>query len=142
MGIAMLFSKLFADFFIEGLYHALLHVKNIPYIGDHVPHEFENKSVKDIMSHSVVSLKHIATWEECRSALQTTHNCFPVIKEQDGMKKFLGSIRRVVLLKLVRTDSITASDVASEDSVDLQRHINESAVTVQGSFDATRFYNN
>eukprot|EP00118_Oscarella_pearsei_P005343 m.24520 g.24520 ORF g.24520 m.24520 type:complete len:776 (+) comp28632_c0_seq2:64-2391(+) len=105
--VAVVVAKWVGDWMNHSLYHALLHVKHIPYLSD--PHKSMKDTAGDTMVTDVVTLQESESRAEVESALETSHNGFPVLKtDESGRTYMVGFVTRQYLVRAMRENEMQA----------------------------------
>lgn len=82
--VAIAMSKTVADWLSEPLYHQMLHFDSVPYLSAGIMPRFEELTAADVMASPVVTLHTRERTEVVLRALrETTHNAFPVVREEN-----------------------------------------------------------
>eukprot|EP00040_Diaphanoeca_grandis_P009589 m.49386 g.49386 ORF g.49386 m.49386 type:complete len:753 (-) comp21010_c0_seq2:42-2300(-) len=94
IGVTVLFAKWTGDLLNHGLYHQLIHLKGLDYLGQIPKGQTKGASVKDIMTENVLTLLSTEKSSVIRKTFESTHQGFPVLAE-DG--SFVGIVLRKYL---------------------------------------------
>eukprot|EP00494_Astrolonche_serrata_P031783 UN32052 len=110
--MVLMVSKWVGDFFNISLYDMHVELKCIPFVEANPPRIMESKSVRDVMSRPVRTVRKVTSVQAILDILKYKHNGFPVLNDND---KFVGLILRSQLRILINEKAYMKKDQILSD---------------------------
>lgn len=130
IAVAVMFAKLSGQFFTDGVYHMIIHLKGISFLEDIPSKAMDGRFVVDIMTKPAVCVTEKSLISELRTMLlSNNHNGFPVVRASDGKIRLCGLVLRKHLVDILNRPGVTDSTL-----VELGEVMNETPITVLKEF--------
>lgn len=98
MMLNVFLARAVGNIFTRSLYDTALRIKNIPLLRSSAPKQTRNVRADVVMAKNPVALQSVCDMDSIRTALETTHNAFPVLNVSG---KLVGLIPKNILVTLV-----------------------------------------
>lgn len=102
MMIGILMARAVGNMLSPSLYDRALRAKQMPFLRSSPPSSTKLYMARDIMAKDVITLSTISTMENCKQALESHHNGFPVI---NTASRLVGLIPKDILVTLIEKKS-------------------------------------
>lgn len=139
---SVVISVLVAGLFGHGLYHAEIHVRDIPFLQNLPPNLLKTVTIGEIMNRELVTLNEFETKGRISNlAAHVKHSGFPVVMKETQTAGSLGKLVGFVLtpqLKMITGKSI--SDTQDDNQVHLTDIMNKPPYSVNQTMTAHKAY--
>lgn len=138
IGVTVVFAKWTGDYFNHGVYHSLIHLKNLPFLEEASVGALHGMTAADVMSSPVQKIELLSRVDIVRDLLKrTTHNGFPVVDSLHNGGRLVGVARRRYLAPWCRDDADGNEVLRLEEIMTSDPHF--AMATVPASQAATTF---
>eukprot|EP00055_Hartaetosiga_balthica_P017623 m.119880 g.119880 ORF g.119880 m.119880 type:complete len:870 (+) comp9364_c0_seq1:177-2786(+) len=141
IAVAVVVARAVGSYFDHGLYHMLIHLKNIPFL-ENIPEQATlNLTPVDVMRSNVVTLYEKSKVKDILHALKTSHNGFPVI-ESKAPHRLVGLILRSQLIGILPCSPNSTKHHMDNMIIALDGVMNEAPATTLATYPLGESYRN